>query len=393
MAAASALHVATMRPCLSSSRRISMPGATAFATNFKEASASWKKLSSTCPVSSSFQNFQRTFTSSSVKYNKLVTKAMSEPGENKTVSGLSIDLRGKRAFIAGVADDNGYGWAIAKSLAAAGAEILVGTWVPALNIFETSLRRGKFNESSILPDGSLMKITKVYPLDAVFDNPEDVPEDIKANKRYAGSSKWTVQEVAESVKEDFGSIDILVHSLANGPEVSKPLLETSRKGYLAAISASSYSYISLLKHFVPIMNPGGSSLSLTYIASERVIPGYGGGMSSAKSALESDTRVLAFEAGRKHKIRVNTISAGPLSSRAAKAIGFIDTMIEYSIANAPLEKELSADEVGNTAAFLASPLASAITGAVIYVDNGLNTMGVGVDSPIFKELNIPSSKH
>jgi enoyl-[acyl-carrier protein] reductase I len=318
---------------------------------------------------------------------------MSESGENKPVSGLSIDLRNKRAFIAGVADDNGYGWAIAKSLAAAGAEILVGTWVPALNIFETSLRRGKFNESSILPDGSMMEITKVYPLDAVFDNPEDVPEDIKTNKRYAGSSKWTVQEVAESVKQDFGSIDILVHSLANGSEVTKPLLETSRKGYLNALSASSYSYVSLLKHFVPIMNPGGSSISLTYIASERVIPGYGGGMSSAKSALESDTRVLAFEAGRKHKIRVNTISAGPLRSRAAKAIGFIDMMIDYSIANAPLQKELSADEVGNAAAFLASPLASAITGAVIYVDNGLNTMGVGVDSPIFKDLNIPSSMH
>ncbi|XP_076894838.1 enoyl-[acyl-carrier-protein] reductase [NADH], chloroplastic-like [Bidens hawaiensis] len=327
------------------------------------------------------------------RFQKFVTRSMSDASGSKPVSQLSIDLKGKRAFIAGVADDNGYGWAIAKSLAAAGAEILVGTWVPALNIFEMSLRRGKFDASRVLPDGSLMEITKVYPLDAVFDNPEDVPEDIKANKRYAGSSNWTVQEVAESVKQDFGSIDILVHSLANGPEVTKPLLETSRKGYLAAVSASSYSYVSLLKHFLPIMNPGGSSISLTYIASERIIPGYGGGMSSAKAALESDTRVLAFEAGRKHKIRVNTISAGPLGSRAAKAIGFIDTMIDYSFANAPLQKELSADEVGNTAAFLASPLASAITGALIYVDNGLNAMGVGVDSPLFKDLNVPTDKH
>ncbi|TKY67737.1 Enoyl-of acyl-carrier-protein reductase of NADH [Spatholobus suberectus] len=204
---------------------------------------------------------------------------------------------------------------------------------------------------------------------------------------------FTFQEVAESVKEDFGSIDILVHSLANGPEVTKPLLETSRKGYLAAISASSYSYVSLLKHFLPLLNPGGSSISLTYIASERIIPGYGGGMSSAKAALESDTRVLAFEAGRKHKIRVNTISAGPLRSRAAKAIGFIDMMIDYSLANAPLQKELSAEEVGNAAAFLASPLASAITGTVLYVDNGLNAMGVGVDSPIFKDLDIPKDQH
>lgn len=102
-----------------------------------------------------------------------------------------------------------------------------------------------------------MEISKVYPPDAVYDNPADVPED----------------EVAESVKQDFGSIDILVHSLANGPEVSKPLLETSRHGYLAALSASTYS-VSLRKHFIPIMNPGGASISLAYMASERIIPGY-----------------------------------------------------------------------------------------------------------------------
>ncbi|XP_015875945.2 enoyl-[acyl-carrier-protein] reductase [NADH] 1, chloroplastic [Ziziphus jujuba] len=388
--AASGLQMAAARPCISNSRSAFKVGAAVLRGSSKV--SSWAKLSSACHVSS-IQSFQRSFTSSSVKFDKFLTKAVAEASEKKHVPGLPIDLKGKRAFVAGVADDNGYGWAIAKSLAAAGAEILVGTWVPALNIFESSLRRGKFDESRVLPDGSLMEITKVYPLDAVFDTLEDVPEDVKSNKRYAGSSNWTVAEVVESVKKDFGSIDILVHSLANGPEVTKPLLETSRKGYLAALSASSYSYISLLKHFLPIINPGGSSISLTYIASERIIPGYGGGMSSAKAALESDTRVLAFEAGRKQRVRVNTISAGPLRSRAAKAIGFIDMMIDYSLANAPLQKELSAEEVGNTAAFLASPLASAITGAVVYVDNGLNAMGVGVDSPIFKDLDIPKDNH
>ncbi|KAH9302471.1 hypothetical protein KI387_014054, partial [Taxus chinensis] len=227
-----------------------------------------------------------------VQFSRKTTVVHASASENGASSGLSIDLRGKRAFIAGIADDNGYGWAIAKSLAAAGAEILVGTWVPAMNIFETSWKRGKFDESRILPNGSLMEISKIYPMDAVYDTPEDVPEDVKSNKRYAGASNWTVQELAECVKQDFGSIDILVHSLANGPEVIKPLLETSRNGYLAAISASSYSFVSLLKYFIPIMNPGGSTISLTYIASERIIPGYGGGMSSAKSALESDTRVF-----------------------------------------------------------------------------------------------------
>ncbi|GAB2218343.1 hypothetical protein Droror1_Dr00001563 [Drosera rotundifolia] len=388
--AATGIQMTTARPCMSSSNnKLFKAGAAIFGSNCTV--PTWVKLTSSSYISS-MRPSNRSLSSLSMKPWTVVPKAMAE-STGKSVSGLSINLKGKKAFIAGVADDNGYGWAIAKSLAAAGAEILVGTWVPALNIFETSLRRGKFDESRVLPDGSLMEIAKVYPLDAVFDSPEDVPEDVKANKRYAGSSKWTVKEAAESVKEDFGSIDILVHSLANGPEVTKPLLETSRNGYLAALSASSYSYVSLLKHFLPIINPGGSSISLTYIASERIIPGYGGGMSSAKAALESDTRVLAFEAGRKHKVRVNSISAGPLRSRAAKAIGFIDMMIDYSIENAPLQKELSAEEVGNTAAFLASPLASAITGAIIYVDNGLNAMGVGVDSPIFEKLDIPKDKH
>ncbi|GAV63951.1 adh_short_C2 domain-containing protein [Cephalotus follicularis] len=379
-------HMATIRSCISSCSKVYLSNVANFSTEFKE--GSWTRLSSSSHISSR-EPILKNFTSGPVKFAKVIPKAMSTGSDNNSLPGLTIDLRGKRAFVAGVADDNGYGWAIAKSLAAAGAEILVGTWVPALNIFESSLRRGKFDESRILPDGSLMEITKVYPMDAIYDSPEDVPEDVKTNKRYAGSTNWTVQEVVESVKKDFGSIDILVHSLANGPEVTKPLLETSRYGYLAAVSASSYSYVSLLKHFIPIMNPGGATISLTYIASERIIPGYGGGMSSAKAALESDTRVLAFEAGRKHQIRVNTISAGPLRSRAAKAIGFIDMMIDYSSANAPLQKELSAEEVGNAAAFLTSPLASAITGAVLYVDNGLNAMGVGVDSPIFENLDIP----
>ncbi|XP_020271212.1 enoyl-[acyl-carrier-protein] reductase [NADH] 1, chloroplastic-like isoform X3 [Asparagus officinalis] len=371
----SGLQMAALRPCICSSQRLLASKSAVSLLDSKITSR--RKFKSLCSMPIVQSPLQR---STSQKFNKVATSAMSSESDKGDAAGLAIDLRGKRAFIAGVADDNGYGWAIAKALAAAGAEILVGTWVPALNIFETSLRRGKFDKSRVLPNGSLMEITKVYPLDAVYDTLEDVPEDVKSNKRYAGASNWTVKEVAETVENDFGSIDILVHSLANGPEVTKPLLETSRKGYLAAISASSYSFVSLLQNFLPIMNPGGSSVSLTYIASERIIPGYGGGMSSAKAALESDTRVLAFEAGRKNKIRVNTISAGPLGSRAAKAIGFIEKMIEYSYTNAPLQKELLADEVGNAAAFLVSPLASAVTGSVIYVDNGLNTMGLALDS-------------
>jgi enoyl-[acyl-carrier protein] reductase I len=112
------------------------------------------------------------------------------------------------------------------------------------------------------------------------------------------------------------------------------------------------------------------------MASEKVIPGYGGGMSSAKAALESDTRTLAFEAGRKYGIRVNTISAGPFASRAASAIGIIEKMVVYCAENSPLTEPLTADEVGYTAAFLASSLGSGITGTTIYVDKGYHTMGM-----------------
>ncbi len=291
----------------------------------------------------------------------------------------------RKAFIAGVGDDQGFGWAIAKALAAQGVDIYVGTWPPVLKIFTQSLEMGKFDESRKLLDGSLLEIKGVYPLDAAFDKPEDVPADIKENKRYAGCVGYTISELAEKLKNDLGKIDIFVHSLANGPEASKPLLETSRNGYLAAVSASSYSFVSLLQHLGPILSKEGSALNLTYIASERAVPGYGGGLSSAKAALESDTRTLAFEAGRKWAIRVNSISAGPLRSRAARAIGFIDQMIAYSKDNAPLVKDLEAEEVGEAAAFLLSPKASAITGVTLYVDNGLHAMGVAVHSPAFQK--------
>jgi len=294
---------------------------------------------------------------------------------------LPLDLSGKRAFIAGVGDDNGFGFAIAKKLAEAGAEILIGTWTPVVKIFTMSWNGGKFDASRKLPDGSLFDIAKVYSLDAAFDTPDDVPADIRENKRYKDTSGYTISEVAEQVKADFGSIDILIHSLANGPEVKKPLLETSRSGYLAALSSSAYSYVSLLQHFGPIMNEGGAAIALTYMASERVIPGYGGGMSSAKAALESDTRTLAWEAGRKWNIRSNVISAGPLGSRAAKAIGFIEKMIAYSEKNAPLTTPFEAEDVANAAVYLSSPLAKAVTGATVYVDNGLHAMGLASDSP------------
>jgi len=119
-------------------------------------------------------------------------------------------------------------------------------------------------------------------------------------------------------------------------------------------------------------------VALSYLAGERVVPGYGGGMASAKAALESDARVLAFEAGRKWGLRVNIISAGPWPSRAASAIGSIQRMIDYCRVNSPLPEAIAAAEVGAVAAFLSSPLASGITASTVYVDKGYHAMGMAV---------------
>ncbi|MBP7620510.1 MAG: enoyl-[acyl-carrier-protein] reductase [Gemmatimonadales bacterium] len=291
---------------------------------------------------------------------------------------LPIDLRGKRAFVAGVADDGGFGFGIAKALAEAGATVCIGTWPPALGIFETLLERGKFAESMTLADGSPMVFEKIYPLDAAYDTMDDVPAEVKESKRYRDRGDFTIAGVVASLRKDFGEqpLDIVVHSLANGPEVRKQLMDTSRRGYLDAISISAYSHVAFVRELGPLMRPGGSFVSLSYLAGQRVVPGYGGGMSTAKAALESDTRTLAFEAGRRHGVRVNTISAGPYASRAATAIGYIRTMLRYYRENSAIVRDLDAEDVGHVAAFLASSLGTGITGTVIYVDNGYHAMGM-----------------
>jgi enoyl-[acyl-carrier protein] reductase I len=290
---------------------------------------------------------------------------------------LPIDLRNRRALVAGVADDVGFGFAIAKALAEAGASVSLTVWPPAMGIFETLLRRGKLDESRRLSDGRTLEFERIYPMDAAFDTAEDVPEDVRTSRRYAERGDVSIHGAAERWRSDFGaeSLDILVHSLANGPEVAKYLLDTSRKGYLAALAVSSFSLTSMVREYAPLMRRGGSVLSLTYMASERVIPGYGGGMSSAKAALESDTRFLALQAGRRYGLRINTISAGPVATRAASVTGMIDEVVDYCEKNAPLPEKLKVEEVAAVAAFLSSPLASGITGTTVYVDKGFHAMG------------------
>lgn len=293
---------------------------------------------------------------------------------------ISLDLAGRRALVAGVADDVGFGFAIARALADAGANVCIGCWPPAMGIFETLLRRGKLDASRRLSDGRELQFEHIYPLDAAYDTLEDVPADVRENRRYSGRGDFTISGLAQRVRQDFEApqLDILVHCLANGPEVHKPLIETSRQGYLAAVSVSAYSLVSMVRELGPLMSKGGSVVSLTYLASQKVIPGYGGGMSSAKAAMEADTRYLAFQAGRRYGLRVNTISAGPVATRAASVTGVINEIVDYYAENAPLPEQLTTREVASVATFLASPLASAVTGATIYVDKGFHSMGKAV---------------
>src|SRR5262245_20544201 len=304
-------------------------------------------------------------------------------GASYSAGMLSIDLIGKRAFVAGVADDWGFGFAIAKRLAEAGATICAGTWPPAFGIFTKMLERGKIAESLRFASGQgALAFERILPLDAEWDQLADVPLEVRENRRYKEHDDFTIQGAADRLVAEFGAkpLDIVIHSIANGSEVKNALLDTSRPGYLSAVSASAYSFVALVQRFGPLLRPGGAFLCLTYMAGERVVPGYGGGMSSAKAALESDTRTLSYEAGRRWGARVNAISAGPWASRAAAAIGFIEKMIEYGKNNSPLPEPIHADEVGTTAAFLCSPLASGITGTTVYVDKGYHAMGVAVDA-------------
>jgi len=287
---------------------------------------------------------------------------------------LAIDLTGKRAWVAGVADERGFGFAIAKALAAAGATVSIATWPPLLKLLQLRLARGRLDEALALPGGTQLAFAQIQPLDAAYDCIADVPAEVRDHRRYRDLGDFTIAGLAAAVAAS-GGVDLVVHSLANGPEARCPLLGTSRAGYLAAVSVSAYSHVSLVRQLGPHMRPGGSFVALSYLAAARAIPGYGGGMSSAKAALESDARVLAYEAGRRWGHRVNAISAGPYASRGAEAIGPIDQMIAHTSRMSPLPRAITAEQVAMAAAFLSSGLASGITGTVMYVDHGYAAMG------------------
>ncbi len=292
---------------------------------------------------------------------------------------IPIDLRGKVALVTGVGDDRGFAWHISKALAAAGARLVFASHPRLVNVVSNILERDLDRESRLLPfDAGELKVERVLPCDVAFDSMADVDEKTLNDKRYAKHGDYTIQGLANVMAKDFGAVDILIHAVAFSPEIKNKMVDTSRKAYLTALSISSFSLTALLKAMQPLMEnrpDGASAVALSYLGGDRVVPHYGGGMSTAKAALQIDAKQLASNLGPKN-IRVNIISAGPYASRAASAIGDIDDMVNHAAACSPLPRAITAQEVGNTTAFLCSPLASAITGHVLYVDCGYNVMGI-----------------
>jgi enoyl-[acyl-carrier protein] reductase I len=176
--------------------------------------------------------------------------------------------------------------------------------------------------------------------------------------------------------KEHGQIDAVVHSIAfaNREDLSRPYVETSRAGYLLAQEVSAYSLVAVARAVEPVMNGGGSLMTLSYIGSTRVVPNYNV-MGVAKAALEASVRYLAHDLGPKN-IRVNAISAGPIKTASARAVKDFSKMLESAAGHVPLRRNTDPAEVADTAVFLASDLGRGVTGNVIFVDAGYHIMGL-----------------
>lgn len=297
---------------------------------------------------------------------------------------IPIDLSGKVALVTGVGDNKSFAWFISKWLVSAGATVALASYPRVVGMVETFLTsaRDDDRESRVLPTGGELKVAKVVPCDASYDTAADVPanlrDDRKWKKFFDDGVDFSIQGAVESVGKEFGKIDILIHSVALSREIKNAAKDTSRLAYLEALGVSAYSLTSMLRYAEPFMAPGSSAVGLTYVGGERVVPYYGGGMATAKAALQIDAKQLAQNYGPKN-IRVNLVSAGPYASRAATAIqapGQMEKSIDYAASKSPLQRAITPDEVANATLFLVSDMASAVTGQILYVDCGYNIMAV-----------------
>lgn len=256
---------------------------------------------------------------------------------------IEIDLKGKRGLVMGVANGRSLGWAIADRLHAAGAELAFSYQGERLKEELEKLTRD-------MPGVRLSQcdVTREEELEATFGD----------------------------IRQAWGGLDFVVHSIAFAPRTAMDgrYIETTRQDWLTALDISAYSLVAVARHAEPLLNEGGAMVTLTYYASEKVVPKYNV-MGIAKSALEASVRYLAYEMGKK-QVRVNAVSAGPVRTVAARSIpGFIKMYSKVG-SIAPLGRNVTHEEVGNLGLFLLSPLSSGITGETIYVDAGYHVMGM-----------------
>jgi enoyl-[acyl-carrier protein] reductase I len=252
-------------------------------------------------------------------------------------------LEGKTALIFGLANERSIAWGVAQAMYREGARIGISYAVESLK------RR-------VQPLAEQIKCTWIEECDVTKDD--------------------HIAKVAERAREEFSQIDVLVHSIAfaGRDELSGPFYNTSREGFKNAMDISVFSFVALAKAFKPIFRPGGSLVCMTYYGSVKVAPRYNV-MGVAKAALESSTRYLAYDLGPE-KIRVNAISAGPIRTLAAAGVaGFRDIYKLFAEAS-PMRENVTIEDIGNAAVFFASGLSAKITGEVLYVDSGFNTVGV-----------------
>lgn len=256
---------------------------------------------------------------------------------------IGIDLKGKRGLVMGVANSRSLGWAIAERLQAAGAELAF------------SYQGERLKED-------LEKLTRDMPGTRLSQCDVTREEDLEAT--------------FGDLRSAWGGLDFVVHSIGFAPRAAMDgrYIDTTRQDWLTALDISAYSLVAVARHAEPLLNEGGSMVTLTYYASEKVVPKYNV-MGIAKSALEASVRYLAYEMGKK-QVRVNAISAGPVRTVAARSIPGFMKMFNKVAGIAPLGRNVTHEEVGNLGLFLLSPLSSGITGETVYVDAGYHIMGM-----------------
>jgi enoyl-[acyl-carrier protein] reductase I len=257
-----------------------------------------------------------------------------------------IDLKGQVAVVFGLANKRSIAYAVAQKLAQAGATLVLS--------YQSERLKGESEE--LLRELGQAETGRAFQC--------DVSRDEEIDRLFA------------EVSAAFPKIDILIHSVAFAPAdaIKNDFLFTSREDFRIAHDVSVYSLIAVARRAAPLMSAGGSMLTLTYYGAEKVFPNYNV-MGVAKAALEASVRYLAASLGPKN-IRVNAISAGPIKTLAARGIGYFTQILNAVTERAPLHRNVEQAEVGNTALFLCSPLASGITGEITFVDCGFNITGI-----------------